>query len=67
MLKTEGYTTETRELSGIRIRINSYKIGDRYYCHIENADPGATIARADAASREDALQLALAKIKGRLK
>ena len=67
MLKTEDYTTETRELSGVQIRIDSYKIGDRFYCHIENTDPGAIIARADAASREDAVQLALAKVGGRLK
>jgi hypothetical protein len=67
MLKTEDYATETRELSGVHIRINSYKIGDRFYCHIENTDPGATIARSDASSREEAVQLALVKTKGRLK
>ena len=67
MLKTENYTTETSELSGVLIRINSYRIGDRFYCHVENTDPGATIARADAVTREDAIHLALAKAGGRLK
>ncbi|MBM2839845.1 MAG: hypothetical protein HW412_373 [Bacteroidetes bacterium] len=66
-MKTEEYTSQKMELSGIPIRINSYKIGDRFYCHVENTDPGATIARADAASREEAVQAALAKAKERLK
>ena len=67
MLNTENYTTETTELSGVRIRVSSYKIGDRFYCHIENTDPGATIARAEGTLREDAVQLALAKARERLK
>lgn len=67
MLKTEDYATETRELAGVSLRINSYKIGDRFYCHIENTDPGATIARADGGSREDAVQRALVKAKERLR
>ena len=67
MLRTENYSSETTEFSGVRLRVNSYKIGDRFYCHIENTDPGATIARAEASTKEEAIRVALSKAKERLK
>jgi len=66
MLKTEDYATAVREISGVKISVTRYKIGDRYYCHVANLDPGATIARAEAASRDEAEQAALAKAANRL-
>ena len=57
---------EAKEISGVSVRISSYQIGDRFYCHIENTDPGATIARADGPAREEAIQLAIAKAIQRL-
>ena len=65
-MKTEDFTTETTEISGVRIRVNSYKIGDRFHCHVENTDPGATIARAEASTKEEAVQAALARVRERL-
>jgi hypothetical protein len=67
LLRAEDYQTETRELSGVPVRVVSYKIGDHYYCHVENCDPGATIARADGNSRENAVHLAVSKADGRLR
>jgi hypothetical protein len=67
MLKAEEYMAETRELSGVQVRVVSYKIGDHFYCHVENFDPGATIARADGNTRAHAVQLAVIKADGRLK
>ena len=66
-MKAEEYTTQTTELSGVRIRVNSYKIGDRFYCHVENTDPGATIARAEGSTKDEAIQIALSKAGLRLK
>lgn len=37
-----------------RIRIRSYRLGDIYVCRVDNVDPGAVIARAKSATREDA-------------
>ena len=65
-MKAEDYITETTEISGIRVRVNSYKIGDRFHCHVENTDPGATIAHAEAPTKEEAVQAALAKATERL-
>jgi hypothetical protein len=62
MLKSENYRTAAREIDGVKINITSYKIGGQFYCHITNFDPGATIARAEAAtSQEDAEQIAFGK------
>jgi hypothetical protein len=65
-MKTEQYNDELTELHGTSIRVVSYKIGDEYHCHVSNADPGATIARASAASKETALKTALKKAEQRL-
>jgi len=67
MLKTENYNAEMKEISGVPVRISSYQIGDRFYCHIENTDPGATIARADGVTRDEAVLLAVTKASERLR
>ena len=65
-MNAEQYLDETTELNGTAIHIISYKIGDEYHCHITNADPGATIARASGASREAARDAAVSKATQRL-
>ena len=66
-MKTEQYRDEVQEINGILAHITTYKIGDDYYCHISNTDPGATIARASGKTMEEARQNALQKLAGRLK
>lgn len=65
-MKAEDYRVEYREISGVKVKAASYRIGDTYYCHLENLDPGATIARAEAGTREEAINLALEKAAARL-
>ncbi len=65
-MKTENYREEFREIKGTKVRITGYKIGDEYYCHIYNADPGAAIARACAGTSEAAEQKALRKAMDRI-
>jgi hypothetical protein len=66
-MKAEQYQDELKEVNGFLVHIITYKIGDEYYCHITNADPGATIARADGKTVEEARQNAMQKAIGRLK
>lgn len=66
-MKAEQYQDELKEINGFLVHITTYKIGDEYYCHITNADPGATIARADGKTVEEARQNAMQKVIGRLK
>lgn len=67
MLKAEEHREEIQEIAGVKITVTTYRIGELYYCHVSNVDPGAKIARAEAAGREEAVNLALAKTRQRLR
>jgi ribosomal protein L16/L10AE len=66
MLKADDFNVNTREISGLTVNITSYKIGNKYYCHIDNIDPGATIVRLDGESKEEVIQTALDRAMQRL-
>ena len=65
-MRTEQFSEEIEELNGISIRITTYKIDNEFYCHVANADPGAVIARACAATREAAREEAIRKAQSRI-
>jgi hypothetical protein len=67
MLKSEEFRETRQELDGWPINVVSYRIGDRFYCTIDNVSPGARFARAEGASREEAESTALEKAKRYLK
>jgi len=56
----------TGELDGWPIGITRYRVGDRCVVVIDNVDPGAPIARAEAESFETAEREALATARKRL-
>ena len=58
-MKTENYQSEEREIHGVKVIVASYKIGERFYCHVSNRDPGGRIARVEAASLNEAKEIAL--------
>ena len=60
-MKAEGYVRRRQELGGWPIEIETYQVGDMFYCTINNVDPGARFARAEGSTREDAEKQALAK------
>ena len=62
-MKAEGYAKRRQELDGWAIEIETYQLGDIYYCTINNVDPGARFARAEGSTREDAEAKALEKAK----
>jgi hypothetical protein len=66
MLRSNDHHVEIRQVGEWKVNLTSYKIGDKYYCHIDNIDPGATIARSNAGTREEAVQLAMMKVTERL-
>ena len=65
-MHTKNFTEEQLEMEGIPIRRTVYQIGDTFYCHIYNADPGATIARTSNADRQAAINEAMDKTKNRI-
>ena len=60
-MKPEEQTHRQQELAGWPVTIETYKLGDVYHCTISNVDPGARIARADGATREEAEARAIEK------
>jgi hypothetical protein len=60
-VKAESYSRRRQDLGGWPIEIETYKLGDVFYCTINNVDPGARFARAEGSTREDAEGQALEK------
>jgi hypothetical protein len=62
----QEYQERTEQVPPFMIHIVSYKLGDTFYCTVDNVDPGANIARASGVSREEAESKAIAKAKEKL-
>jgi hypothetical protein len=65
-LSAEDYTTREDVFEGWPVRITSYRIGDRCFASVDNVDPGAQIARAEASTIDEAVAQACEKARGRL-
>ncbi|HXH06027.1 MAG TPA: hypothetical protein VNI83_05480 [Vicinamibacterales bacterium] len=65
-MTAEEYRERRDALEGWPVTIVSYRLGQRYVCAVHNADPGARIAVADAATREEAEARALEDARRRL-
>jgi hypothetical protein len=66
-MKAEDYTERRTEIDGWPVHIVTYRIGGQYYCTIDNVDPGARFARAEAATRDEVERVALEKAQRYLK
>ena len=60
-MKSEEFRERRQELNGWTVNIVSYRIGERFYCTIDNVDPGARFARAEGATRDEAESTAIEK------
>jgi len=50
----EQFTEREVEVAGWRLRLTSYRLGNRYYCKVDNISPGAWLARATAPALAEA-------------
>lgn len=66
-MRAEGYTKRRQPLGDWEIEIETYQLGDVFYCTINNVDPGARFARAEGSTREEAESKALEKAERYLK
>jgi hypothetical protein len=60
-MQAEDYTTHTAEVDGWSLLVESYRVGDKFYCTVSSADPGARFARSDGATKDEAERIALEK------
>jgi len=66
-MKAEGYAKRRQPLGDWTIEIETYQLGDVFYCTINNVDPGARFARAEGPTRDAAENQALEKAERYLK
>jgi hypothetical protein len=60
-VKPEEYSRRQQELAGWAVTIETYRLGDVFYCAIANVDPGARFARADGDTKQEAEERAIEK------
>jgi hypothetical protein len=65
-MRAEDYQRRRQELAGWPVGIVSYKLNDRFICEIDNVSPGARVARAEGATRDEAERAAMATAERRL-
>ena len=65
-MRVEDHVSRRAELTGWPVQITSYRLGSVFRCTVANLDPGATIARAEGATREEAERVASEKAIARL-
>lgn len=58
-MKPEAYSERKIEVDGWEVNLTSYKLGETFHCKADNVSPGAWLARATGATREDAEHEAL--------
>jgi len=60
-MRADGYAKRRQPLGDWQIEIETYQLGDVFYCSINNVDPGARFARGEGVTREEAERKALEK------
>jgi len=65
-MKPEEYSRRQQQVGRWTINVTSYRLGDRYYCTVDNVEPGAWIARGEGATQEEAERSAIEKATARL-
>lgn len=60
-IKPENYNSRVEQVGEWKIRVTSYKLGDKYHVTVDNVDPGAALARSEGATIEEAESKALEK------
>ncbi len=65
-MKVEEHQERTIEIAGWPVHLTSYRIGETFHCTADNVSPGANIARANGATREEAERKAIERATERL-
>jgi hypothetical protein len=66
LLQPQDFSRRVATIEGREVVITAYRVGDACYCHVENASPGATIARGQGKTEAEAESEALAKASAKL-
>jgi hypothetical protein len=58
-MRAEDHSERIVDVNGWQCRLTSYKLGDVYHCQADNVSPGARLARATGATKDEAERKAL--------
>ncbi len=58
-MQAEDHSERIVDVNGWQCRLTSYKLGEIYHCQADNVSPGARLARATGATKEEAERRAL--------
>ena len=58
-MNAEEFQERKLELAGWPVNLSSYRLGETWHAKADNVSPGASLARATGATREEAEQQAL--------
>jgi hypothetical protein len=58
-MHAEDHSERTLDVNGWECRLTSYKLGEVYHCQADNVSPGARLAKATGATKEEAERRAL--------
>ena len=59
----QNYSERKVDIDGWPVNITIYQLGDKWHAKADNVSPGASIARVEADSREDAESKVMARAK----
>jgi hypothetical protein len=65
-MKADQYSERRLEIEGWPVNVTSYSAGGVFHVKVDNVQPGAAIARAEGATREEAERKALDDARRRL-
>ena len=58
-MRAEDHSERVVDVNGWQCRLTSYRLGEVYHCQADNVSPGARLARATGATKEEAEAKAL--------
>ena len=65
-MKAEDFTERRETVGQFEIKIVTYRLGDTYYCSVDNVSPGAVVAKGQGSTREEAERVAVEKARERV-
>jgi hypothetical protein len=65
-MKAEDYQERQIEIESWPVKLTSYRVGETFYCTADNVSPGAAVARTSGATREEAENTAIERVKSKL-
>lgn len=58
-VKTQNFSKRKAEAAGWQVSVSTYQLNDKFYCTVDNVNPGAWIAKTEGTTREETEKKAL--------